>query len=779
MKSTVFCQWLALGSLSMGGLSQSVWADGPSDLEALAEKAKQAAEESVRPAKKKIKEVAEKAKETAEEKNEEEQEAVEQMVGEAKAEAKGAVKVDLAKRAEKLGLLANLSPDVSAVMALSNGGRVWEELTESGVGQLLLETLLENEVDLTDPDSPGAQVAALFEEEFLIASGKGATEQLKNMISLNSLSDKYEIAQLIRLWTIAIEGDDALPDTNPFGALAEAIKENPDFLSNLVAASEMPPLLIAARVSDDEQRDELAAVLAMGGGMALQVAGEDMPFLSSSETEVAGISFAGIALDGESLVKSLQEEIGLLDLMETFMDPASAQDILDSLAEKNLVLLGGVSDEAVYLYLGSSAEDLPLVEKTSDGLTASEEFAFVDAYLDEMLVNVFWMEEDLVEVGATGQAILGDYIDGILMGLKDNDALGNIKNLEKKLLEVQRLEKKFLASGISQAAAGVSFLKADGLHTESFGGYLDEYYDWETPHQLGSVSGDSFFSVQGVSNVETDQLAMQYIETAFASAYEIAGLMKKMEGVPADFDEVLAGFELFDERMKGDALELWKGLRLTEAGVGAEWIFELDLAGSWPTVPGVPELIIEKGMAPRLSYVAPVVDRAKLAESWKEVEGATAQLLKAANELTGEEIPMQKPMSSENNGLKTWFFPIPMQTDDFVPSITLDDEVMVMGTSKERAVALAQAAKEKSEGRTGVVTVMNFAPLWAFLSNWLALIEENPEEILRDDEQLEFFRENQEMLKKMLTAMEEFDSWTTHKRVVDGQLRSSSHFKTK
>ena len=270
-----------------------------------------------------------------------------------------------------------------------------------------------------------------------------------------------------------IEDDDALPDTNPFEALAEAIKENPDFLSNLVAASEMPPLLIAARVSDDEQRDELAAVLAMGGGMALQVAGEDMPFLSSSETEVAGISFAGIALDGESLVKSLQEEIGLLDLMETFMDPASAQDILDSLAEKNLVLLGGVSDEAVYLYLGSSAEDLPLVEKTSDGLTASEEFAFVDAYLDEMLVNVFWMEEDLVEVGATGQAILGDYIDGILMGLKDNDALGNTKNLEKKLLEVQRLEKKFLASGISQAAAGVSFLKADGLHTESFGGYLD------------------------------------------------------------------------------------------------------------------------------------------------------------------------------------------------------------------------------------------------------------------------------------------------------------------
>lgn len=779
MKTTNFCQWAAVTSLTLGGLSQTSLADGPADLEALAQKAREAAEDSTKPAKK--------AAKPAEEKIEEKVVQAEEVVEKAKVAAAEAVEekapqkavpIDLAKRAEKMGLIANLSPDVAAVMTLNRGERLWGEVAESAVGQILLGELAENDVDLNDPDSPAAQLAPLFQEEVMLVSGEGTPKQLENLLSISGLSDKFQTALMLRMAT----GDfDAvgLGNAGPFGALAQGVAANPDFLVNLVAVSEMPPILIAARVTDEEKRNEFAAVLGMGAGMALALGGEEMPFLSNAQAEVAGISFQGLAVDGKTLIASLQEEMNFSETLESFMDPASAQDVADSLAEKNLVLLGGVSDEAIYLYLGSNAQDIPLVADPAQGLAATKDFAFADPYLDEELVGVFWMEDDLVAKSATGQAIFGDYIDGIRLGLADNDALGNTKQLEKNLDRLEALEKKFLTAGHSQTAAAVAFLKADGLYTEGFGGYVDPQYDWESPHALGSAAQESFFSVQSIVDAEASKLTTRYFEAAFETVYEMASLVADLEEIPVTFEPYADGFGLFDEKMKGDALALWEGLRMTEAGLGMESIFEVDLSGTWPTVPGVPQAIIDNGLAPRLSYVAPVTDRAKLGESWTEMNKAITGLLKTASELGGQEIPMQRPMNSENNGLKTWFFPIPMQTDDFVPSITLDDKVVVMGTSKERAVTLAQAAQEQGDGETGVIMVMNFEPLQAFLSNWFELVEENPEEILQDEEALLFFEENQETIREVIAGLEQLDSWRTHTRLVDEQLRTSSHFKTK
>lgn len=761
MKNTIFCQIFTIGALSLGGFAPSLLADGPTDLEALAEKAQAAAEDAGAKA--------EKVAATA-------GEAIKQVAKEAE---EAAAPVDPVERAKKLGLLANLSNDIAAVTTLRNGERVWEEVVESEMGAILLKLLSENEVDVTDPDSPAAQIGVLFQEEFLIATGKGTSKQFDNLLSLSGLSDQYQTALMVRLWTMGMGDGEELLGGNPFASLAEAMSDNPDFLVNLVSAAEMPPILLAARVSDDEKRDEFAAALEMGGGMALQMGAEEMPFLKGAEAEVAGISFNGLSIDGQLLVDSLEEEMGLSGMLENFLDPASAQDLVKSLSEKSLTLLGGVSDEAVYLYLGSHVAGLPLVDDVADSLAASPHFAFADSYLDEELVSVLWMEEELVKVGATGQAVFGNYIDGLRMGLKGNNAVGDTKDLKVLLKKLEGLEKSYLATGQSQAAAAVSFLKADGLYTEGYGGYFDGAYDLETQHKMSVSSEDVFLTVQSVVDAETSQVTMEYLETGFEAFYEMASMVAEMEEMPDDFNQFLEGFQLFDGKMKGDVLALWRALNISDEGLGSESIFEVDLAGSWPTVPGVPESIIEKGLAPRLSYVMPVTDRAKLAESWKEVEGAATKILKTVSEMAGEEIPMQRPMSSENNGLKTWFFAIPTMTDDFIPSITLDDEVMVMSTSKERAVTLAKTAKEQGEGATGVVMEMNFGPLQVFLSNWMDLVAENPEEIFKEEDALDFFLENKEVLAEVLAAMGEFESLSTRTWLEDGKLRTSSHFKTK
>ena len=682
-------------------------------------------------------------------------------------------------RAEKLGLLENVSSNVAAVTTINNGARIWEEVTESKVGNVLLEALAAKDIDLQDPEGPGSQVGALFEEEFLIVTGEGTPKQFSNLLALSGLSDQYSTALMVRLWTMGMEDENAILGGNPFGSLIEAITENPDFLVNLVSAAEMPPILFAARVSDEGERDEFAAGLQMGAGMAMDFGAEEMPFLKRSEAEAGGVSFSGLAIDGQLLVETLEEEMNLSKTLENFVDPAGAQDLMKSLSEKSLVLLSGVSDEAIYLYLGTDAESIPLVDDVAKGLAASADFEFADPYLDETLVSLFWMEEELVQVGTSAQGIFKNYIEGIRLGLKDNEDFGDTQKLKGLLNEVEKLEKSYLAASQGQTAASVSFLKADGLYTEGFGGYIDGAYDYETPHQMGEGEEDAFLTVRSVVDPETEEITVQYLEAALEAAYEMASLVADMEDVPETFEKFIGGFQLFDTKMKGDALAVWKSLGESGAGLGNESLFEIDLAGSWPTVPGVPERIIEKGLAPRLSYVVPVTDRAQLATSWKEIEGSAAGILKTVSEMVGEEIPMQKPMSSQNDGLKTWFFAIPTMTDDFIPSITLDDEIMVLGTSKERAVLLAQSAKKESKGTTGVVFEMNFEPLQVFLQSWLELVAENPEEILTDVEILDFFVENEDALKALSLGLEEFESLSSRTWLEEGILRSSSHLKTK
>ncbi|WP_411847128.1 hypothetical protein AAFN60_06710 [Roseibacillus persicicus] len=773
MKKTIFCRVLAIGGLSVGALLQPVAADGPADLEALAEKARQAAGDLPKAGEKEQKPVAEAVPEKTEPKQ------ANAKAGENKAGEEKAAPVDLEKRAEKLGLLSSLSKDVSAVLTFTNGERLWGEVEESAMGQVFLDILEENEVDFSDPDSPGAKVAALFGEEFLLAVGKGTPKQAANLLKLNNLNEKYQTALMMRLWTIGMADEELFMDAGPFGSLSEAIRENPDFLVNLIASAEMPPILIASRISDAEQRDEVAALLQMGAGMALEFGAEEMPFMSDTSSEVGGINFSGLQIDGEVLIETLQEEMDLQQVLGEFIDPAGAQDMINSLKKKDLVLMSGVSGEAVYLYLGSRAEDIPLAKGPAERLTASDSFSFADPYLNEDLVSVLWMEQDLLEATTKGQPIFGNYIEGIRLGLQGNQTLGNPKELKKSLAKLQKLEKNYLATYQYQPTASVSFLRADGLHAETFGGLLEASYDWTTPHQLGSIAEDSFLTVQLGYNRASAELETDYIETAFEAVYQMAGVLNDADEPPAEFQEFLEGFDFFNDSMKDDALALWKGLLLTDEGVGTESIMEVDLAGSWPTVPGVPEEIVQEGLAPRISIVSSVKDRAKLGESWKQVEGAASNLLKTVSEKVGENIPMQKPMSSQTDGLKTWFFPFPMQTDDFVPSVTLDDEVMVMSTSKERAVALAKAAKKRGSGKTGIVVEMRFDPLRAFLADWLALVDKNPEGIIPNAEMLEFYQDNKETIAAVVESLAEFDRVTSHTRLEDGQLRTTTHFKTK
>ena len=118
----------------------------------------------------------------------------------------------------------------------------------------------------------------------------------------------------------------------------------------------------------------------------------------------------------------------------------------------------------------------------------------------------------------------------------------------------------------------------------------------------------------------------------------------------------------------------------------------VDLKGSAPAVPGVAQEVVDKAKVPRFSIVAPVTDRAKLAASWDKINTTLTGTLAKVGEMTGQQIPMQKPISSEKGGNTTWFFPLPFFTDDFLPSVTVGDKWFVASSSKNQALDLIAKA---------------------------------------------------------------------------------------
>jgi hypothetical protein len=146
-------------------------------------------------------------------------------------------------------------------------------------------------------------------------------------------------------------------------------------------------------------------------------------------------------------------------------------------------------------------------------------------------------------------------------------------------------------------------------------------------------------------------------------------------------------------------------------------------------------------------------------------------VLKEISEMTGQEIPMQKPISSERDGFTTWFFSMPFFADDFMPSVSVGDKWFAASTSKNQALDLLAKAGS-GDTANGMRMHVNFLALSTFANETLDVIAKNPDAIPIDEEEMLQFR-------KLVKSLNTLDKLTIHMRRENGTLRSSMHFKTR
>lgn len=669
------------------------------------------------------------------------------------------------ERAAKLGFAGHLPQDIGVVMSFYQGNRTCNLLRASKLWQL---ADLPGAGYQAQPD-PADGPEALFNKEFTIALGNPVGEQTGHLLSLYSRLSYFQMRGLVRALTEAARSRDAGMLESSIIRYSTDMKmqlmSDPESGIGLLEKLEMPPLYLAFRITPEnrdaavQQLAQMTEFLGMLGDMVEPV-----------EVEKAGQTFAGYRISGAKVSQSLA--VGRED-MEQLYEPAMIDRLLAAISKRDLVMLSGAVDDYAILFVGSSADHLTFAPSSGESLAAGGTLAFCDAHAAKDLVAMTHARQDLITPMLKAGGGFSQMLSGLRDGFSESEGLGDTRDIQTLLSMVSDREAALRGLARTESGGLVAYLE-DGLKIESYGGADSGAIDWGVSNRLTAL-GDSdnvllFANMSGDAAYDEKAKALfeAFVETAYALAMRVSEL-------PIDDPDMLRFKEmagLFDKRFRPDAMVLWDALRGdASAALGAETALVVDLNGSVPPVPGFPQEVVDQAKFPRVSLVAPVEDRAKLASAWEGVDRGATGILARISEMKGMEIPMQVPMSSEKNGYTTWFFPMPFFTDDFVPSITIGDEWFAASTSKNQALDLLAKAG-KGEARSGLWLTLNFQVLRVFVKDSLELLEKHPAVIPLADS-------DRQMMRDLMTATEDLEKITAHSRRENGVLRTSIHLKAR
>ena len=721
-----------------------------------------------------------------------------------------ATKLGVEERAAKLGFARHLPQDTEVVLAFYNGSKVADRVKNSKLWHLVEEQMggavggamigpeeeMGNEEQdmevpeaeqetpvnpdnspLADPAGPDEEPmgpAALFGTEFTLAMGKSTGDQVGNLLTLNRRMGYFQMRAIAKAFVAAVKSGDvsSIEDSisNGYGPeLAKDLLNDPQSGMALLEKAKMPPIYLAFRTTEagrDAAAQQVASTLA-----ALSMMGE---MVEPVTIEAAGQKFEGSKILGSKVSAQMAAD---REDMDEELGAATVDQLLAAVAKKDIVVASGTIGDYVLLFVGGSVDDLKLASDAGQSLVGGVALAFSDAYASKELAALIYGQKEATETLVKAAGGLSDMTNGLRDGLAGAEGLGDTRDLEAMFQIVAEREAALRKLAGTESMGMVAFFE-DGLKLESFGGTDNGMLDWKTPNKLGHLgdSEDVVLFADMTGDAAYDEKARAYAEALLETGY---AMTMKIAEAPIEGGEIAQFKEmakLFDTKFRPDMVALWDAFSNDFGdGLGKESALVVDLKGGAPAVPGVPQAVLDKAKVPRISFISPVTDRAKISGSWDKMNTTLTGTLAKISELTGSEIPMQKPMSSESNGNTTWFFPMPFLTDDFVPSVTVSDKWFAASTSKKQALDLISKAEAGGKPTTGLVFSMNFKALEKYSNEVLQLVDENAETMMGSP----LPPDQKEMIQKAITVLSDLDKLTVHARREGAVLRSSVHFKTR
>ena len=667
-----------------------------------------------------------------------------------------------AKLSQALGFASRLHSETEMVLGLRNVAGLADSIGKSNTWKRITGLMMEaGGVDLSDAEMPYQQVMSFIGKDAFIAFGKGTDAEMGRLMDLYNAYYKvyYKFMGTALLASMDL-GDGAGGEPSP-EELIKGILSDEALLKSLHEL-QLPPMILGCRPPNGQAAKVVKQMTDLEADLP--------PIVVASEFEVAGAgkfrSWALAAKDAfaDEYRAKMREEIGG-DLA------AKLEKVIDS---KKVELSFGAVGDYIILGVGTGHAHLKLAANGGESLVSNPDFEFIKGYTDKRLLAYSYSAKSVLSalnrpdqfktMTDAGASILTQMSKG---GINVAKAIPLVNKLGDLIVKASARE--------VDSSAGVIYIE-NGLKGASVGGFSMPGMDEKAVLKLaGAAPKDAFLTINAASDPAAADQSTEILETLVAAAYHIGSGVARAEG-NEDFAEM---FGMYDQMFRPKLLNIWTILKnKVGKGLGDEGGLVIDLNGSMPKIPGVPGVLIKQGKLPRIAMFNTVKDRKLLTQAWEELVPAINDLAKAIpGQEPGREFQIPDPLSSDGKNVKTHFMGLPFVSNDFLPSLSISDELFFLSTSKNFSEDLAaKIAAGGGEKKTGILFRMRLDALHDYAEGWLDLVVKNSKEVFGGNEFAEEdFKENAGNIRMVLSFLDGLKGFEVH-RYKDARWRTDWHF---
>ena len=554
-------------------------------------------------------------------------------------------------------------------------------------------------------------------DEAFLAFGK---ESAKSLALLRQLNDLYnETAYRGMMSGGVLSGLGTSFDAKKLMSAALRDPEVLEALILLLERFEMPPMMIGVASPEPQQvLKQISDLLHLSDWLG------DAPQSRIVTTQGERITVNEIAMDQVLTVERRRAWLEMLVKMTPEITAEMKDRItrgLDVLARKKWVLALGLGKESAYVAVGKSKDQIRLANSVEDSLLARPEMRKLDAQTLKGLGLIACWDGVFRNVLQSDQPFQ-PIVRGLLGGLQAEKMFaGMTRALEPQAIELAAAERAFYHSEHTNGAAVVWW--DGGVQMEMAGGLAKT--DAEALAKASQFSAllnepDLVFGMcgQGSSTGTGRAYFEAWMRAVYATAHELV-----KAGVGGEQSATM--FKLADQAVLPGVIDVYDSTKtIWQKALGGDGAFILDIGGKFPTLPGLPP----GGDAvplPRFASVHQIKNRALIGVSWQNMETALQQLCKSMP--APQPITLPSAVTKRSGDLTSYSYELPFDSRELGPWATLNDQVLMLGTSRVQQSHLAEILQQQpgSSAVAGMRVKLSLTKLREFLKAFATVRAQN------------------------------------------------------
>lgn len=585
----------------------------------------------------------------------------------------------LADHAKRLGFVAKLPVGTEFYFGTTQLKQHLDELKKSTYWKDMNALVQDKTPAPTAGDKSLNTLQEMWGDDVFIAGGAGFAQTAALLRDFNRLYNEVYFKALLAGGAASLKGEEV--GSNPMIYLQSFLSDPASIerLADFIGKFELMPLVVGVKtakpeealafLNDTKQLEEKKIFqmsdLKTPGGHDFRVATVDLALLLPEENQAQMLAMVPEGLP-EQTVKTIEKAY-------------------DAVQAKKFKLAWGVVDSHLVLACGMNLDHLNLVADPAASVLSKPEMARLLPYTGKNLVGLTYASSATMGAFNDDQPFV-PMLRGLVDAMKENEMFKEMGNvLDTQLGELVPLEKAVYGAESSTLTAAAWW--DGGVHFESYGGIKPRFLDQGKPldyakliDKAGVVFGIAYHRNEGYGK---DFRA--WMEKLVSMLYTGAQELVKAGIAGPDGGQQFAQFESTFLPVLLKAYEADKNM--DDKGMGSELAVILDVNGKMPELPGLPPEA--KGSKfPRITTVGAVKDREELGKGWTTISESINGLIPSEPGAPSL-FKLGDPITSEKNGVTTYFYGLPFLSGDLLPVASVNDKVLLLSTSKEAAEAFA------------------------------------------------------------------------------------------